>query len=83
MRRIVSLLVVALVATSCKDGPSVVKRPGRPDVVNVEAEDPLMAAAIKKAASTLPEFKSVLVAPPAGVSSVSVKVAFPYGNNDR
>ncbi|MCM3878350.1 MAG: DUF2314 domain-containing protein [Thermoanaerobaculia bacterium] len=84
MKRVLSLLVVAFLATSCKDGPSnVVKRPGRPDVVNVEAEDPLMSAAIKKAGSTLTEFKAALRAPPTGASGFSVKVSFPHGNNSR
>ena len=84
MKRFRLLLVVALLATSCKDGPSnVVKRLGRPDVVNMEAEDPLMNAAIKKAVSTLPEFKAALAVPPSGASGFSVKVAFPHGNNSR
>src|SRR5258706_10786903 len=84
MKEALSLLAFALLVASCNDGRgNVVKRAGKADVVNVEAEDPLMSAAIKKAASTLPEFKKVLAAPPASASAFSVKVAFPYGNNNR
>jgi len=84
VKRPLSLLALALVVAACHDSPgNVVKRPGQSDVINVEAEDPGMNAAIKKAASTLPEFKAALAAPPERAVGFSVKVAFPYGKNNR
>ena len=84
MKRLVSSLVVVLFAASCNQGPgSVGKRTGETDVVGVESEDPVMNAAIKIATSTLPSFKALLSAPPAGASGFAVKAAFPSGSNSQ
>src|SRR5512141_2187743 len=84
MKRVTTALVAALFLASCKqEAGKIVKRPGQPDMAYVEPEDPLMNAAIKKAGATLPSFKAVLASPPANVSGIAVKVAFPYGLNDE
>jgi len=84
MKRLAASLVIALSLASCKkEAGQIVKRPGQPDMAYVEAEDPIMNAAIKRAGATLPSFKAVVAAPPVNASEIAVKVGFQYGSTDE
>ncbi len=52
-------------------------------VVSVPGDDPEMAAAIAKARASLPTFWKAWEAPKPGEDGFALKVAIPYGDNDK
>jgi uncharacterized protein YegJ (DUF2314 family) len=77
------LTLTALLAACGSDRGQTVKRQGQPDIVVVSAENTAMNAAVFRARASLPEFKASLATPPAGATGFAVKVAFPYGADNR
>jgi len=84
MKRTTHVVALAFLTAACsqKVGQTV-KREGQPDIVVVSAEDTAMNAAVFRARGSLPQFKAALASPPPGSSGFAVKVAFPYGSDNR
>jgi uncharacterized protein YegJ (DUF2314 family) len=79
------LLIAAIVAGAGVSGTkataeTVSERIKRDGVAMVEREDPDMAAAIRKARETLPEFLALVRAPRSTITSYAVKIAVAEGD---
>jgi uncharacterized protein YegJ (DUF2314 family) len=61
---------------------SILQKSKKGVTVNVPTGDADMAAAMKKARSTLPEFLALARAPKPGMSGFALKVGIPYGENN-
>jgi len=61
-----------------KPESNVIKRPGKPDFVEVDEEDKQMNRAIEKAKESLPEFIAAMEAPSPGMSAIAIKKRFAH-----
>ncbi len=73
MRSLCLILTVSLLV-ACSDDPTVVHRPGEPAVINFDAEDPEMNAAMQNARSSFADFAQRLPSLREAGSYFSVKV---------
>ena len=76
---VVAILAVAAYAVAPRS-ETISDKASRDAVINVAKGDPAMAAAMRRARATLPEFLQRADAPPAGTSGFSVKVAVHDGD---
>jgi uncharacterized protein YegJ (DUF2314 family) len=70
---VLAILIVAVYAVSPRS-QTISDKARNDDVVNVAKDDPDMAAAMRRARATLPEFLALAQAPRSGTSGYSVKV---------
>ena len=75
---VVAILAVAAYAVTPRS-ETISEKASRDGIVNVAKTDPDMAAAMRRARATLPEFLALADAPRAGMSGFSVKVAVTEG----
>jgi uncharacterized protein YegJ (DUF2314 family) len=80
-----AMLLSAAVAVGLSPGPaaaqSITQKAERDELAFVAKSDPVMAKAMSRARSTLPEFLSTAAAPKAGMDGFALKVAIREGNN--
>ena len=86
-RYIAGLVLLAVVSYNFFNGPyasgTLMDKARRDDVALVEKNDPVMAAAFRKARETLPEFLALARAPRPTASKLAVKIAIPAGDDDE
>src|SRR5687768_751952 len=76
-RFLLSLLAVPVLASAIPGSTALAQNPDADPTVPIDADDPVMDAAIAEAQRTLPEFLAVLADPPAGAGDFVIK--FPLG----
>src|SRR3954471_21230100 len=82
---LIFLLALAACSRRSGDDKGIVGHGGseKDPVHYVRGSDPAMTAAIAKAQATLGVFEGALTAPPPGADGFSIKVGFPYGDQNR
>jgi len=76
---VIAVLAVAAYAVTPRS-ETITEKASRDGIVNVAKSDPDMAAAMRRARATLPEFLALADAPRPGMSGFSVKVAVHEGD---
>jgi uncharacterized protein YegJ (DUF2314 family) len=78
---LLSAALAAGLSSSSANGQSMVDKAERDELAYVATNDPVMAAAIRKARATLPDFLALAKATASKAEGFSIKVAIREGNN--
>jgi uncharacterized protein YegJ (DUF2314 family) len=74
-------IILAVLTLKPLSAQTITQKAERDEVAIVAKNDPVMAAAMRKARETLPDFLAIAAAPKPGMTNFAVKVAIHQGND--
>jgi uncharacterized protein YegJ (DUF2314 family) len=78
---VAGVIILAVLTLRALSAQTVTQKAERDEVAIVAKDDPVMAAAMRRARETLPDFLAIAAAPKPGMTNFAVKVAIHQGND--